>query len=140
VEPVRQRVILRPGVAGTEGSAARETAFRIELSATLFDPSEGTTFTVYNNYPINISSVLGTNTVYVGFTASTGAGWENQDILNWTLANTASLPGSVPEPSNSLLLGTGLLALVFFACRLPMRPSPGNGHPPPWPCTTCAQH
>ncbi|MGB7720566.1 MAG: BACON domain-containing carbohydrate-binding protein [Bryobacteraceae bacterium] len=58
------------------------------LTVTLTDPAKGSSFTAINNYPINLASVLGQNTAYVGFTSGTGAGWENHDIVNWTFANT----------------------------------------------------
>jgi hypothetical protein len=64
------------------------------LTVTLTDPSEGTTYTALNAYAINIASILATNTAYVGFTASTGSGWENQDIVNWTFANTSTISGT----------------------------------------------
>lgn len=65
--------------------------------------------TLINSFPINIASNLGSNTAFVGFTGSTGAGFENQDILNWKLANNTSL--AVPEPASIALLGIGLLGL-----------------------------
>jgi len=64
---------------------------------------------------LNIAADLGTNTAYVGFTAGTGAGYENQDILNWSFANDTSL--GTPEPSTLLMLGSGALALVGVARR-----------------------
>ena len=72
------------------------------LSVKLFDPAEGSAFTAIQ-YPINLGSILGTNAAFVGFTGSTGGGWENQDVVNWQLANTATLPASAPEPSTLLL-------------------------------------
>ena len=83
-----------------------------KLSATLLDPAEGSTFTVYSNYAIDIGSLLGTNTAYFGFTGSTGAGWENEDIKNLALSNTAQLNGGgsdVPEPATLLIFGAGLI-------------------------------
>ena len=62
------------------------------LTVTLSDPAEGTSFTAINGYPINLASALGQNTAYVGFTAGTGGGWENHDIVSWTFANTSQLP------------------------------------------------
>jgi hypothetical protein len=62
------------------------------LTVTLTDPAEGSSFTAINSYPINLASVLGQNTAFVGFTAGTGSGWENHDIVNWTFANTSQLP------------------------------------------------
>lgn len=65
------------------------------------------------NYGIDIGSILGTNNAYVGFTGSTGSGYENQDILNWQFANTTQL-ANIPEPGSLALLGLGLAG---FAVR-----------------------
>jgi len=85
------------------------------LSLSISDPAEGFTDVVYTNVALNIAADLGTNTAYVGFTAGTGAGYENQDILNWSFANDTSL--GTPEPSTLLMLGSGALALVGVARR-----------------------
>jgi Legume lectin domain len=85
------------------------------LSMALSDPAMGTTFPVYNNLSFDLASLLGTNTAYVGFTASTGAGWENHDILNWALNNTAA--STVPEPSSPLLVISGAIVLALLARR-----------------------
>ena len=66
--------------------------------------------TVIAGFPINLASLLGTDTAYVGFTGSTGAGYENEDILNWQFANTP--PSPVPEPATLGVLGLGLAGLV----------------------------
>jgi hypothetical protein len=86
------------------------------LTTRLYDPAMGATFTALNNYPIDIAGLLGTNTVYAGFTGSSGAGWENQDILNWTLDSTTRLSG-VPEPASPLLFSSGVLAFALLARR-----------------------
>jgi hypothetical protein len=65
--------------------------------------------TVINAFPIDIASILGTTTAFVGFTSGTGAGFENHDILNWRLANDTSL--AVPEPGTTALLSAGFLGL-----------------------------
>lgn len=79
------------------------------LNVSLFDPAKGTTFDALTAVPIDLASILGTNTAYVGFTGSSGAGWENEDIVNWRFSNTAVLP-SVPEPASwaMMLAGFGL--------------------------------
>lgn len=86
------------------------------LNVSLTDPAESGPFNAIQNYSIDIASLLGTNTAYVGFSSGTGAGWENHDILNWTFANTATLPPvtAVPEPGGPGLFGLGLLALAGF--------------------------
>lgn len=84
-----------------------------QLNVTLTDPAEGTPFQGISD-AIDIGSLLGTNTAYVGFTGGTGAGWQNEDILNWTFANTATLPPlptGVPEPGSLGMLGLGLAGL-----------------------------
>jgi hypothetical protein len=35
------------------------------------------------SYPIDIASILGQSSAFVGFTAGTGAGFENHVIANW---------------------------------------------------------
>jgi Legume lectin domain len=52
---------------------------------------------------VNLNSLLGLadGNAWVGFTAATGAAWENHDIVNWSFS-------SVPEPSALCLLLIGL--------------------------------
>ena len=86
------------------------------LTVTATDPAEGSTFTAINNASINIASILGQNTAFVGFTSATGAGVENHDITYWQFSNS-TLVSSSPEPATPLLLGMGLTALGWFARR-----------------------
>ncbi len=68
------------------------------------------------DFNIDIASALGNNDAFVGFTAATGSGIENHDILNWQLANDTSIttnPGRLPEPTSLALLSfAGLAALA----------------------------
>ncbi len=53
---------------------------------------------IFDNYAIDIAGTLGTTSAFVGFTSATGAGYANQDILSWSLANDTSigLPTTAP--------------------------------------------
>lgn len=67
------------------------------------------------NQAVNIPSLLGATSAYVGFTAATGAGFENHDILNWRLAQRFApidpTQPDVPEPSTGILAGTAAAVL-----------------------------
>ena len=94
------------------------------LNVTLTDPAKGTTFTALSNYAINLASILGQNTAYVGFTSGTGSGWENHDIINWTFSNAATLttaPSSVPALSGWSM--AGLIALLAASAGIMFRRS-----------------
>jgi hypothetical protein len=101
------------------------------LTVTLSDPAEGTTFTALNALPINIAAILGQNTAFVGFTGGTGSGAENEDIVNWTFSNAASItpaaPSATPAPATWMLMIAGLGLAGLLAWRL-NRSAPS--HPP----------
>jgi hypothetical protein len=67
--------------------------------------------------PLNLQSVRGANLLdengqaWVGFTAGTGAGRQNHDLVAWTIQ-------SVPEPSGLLLTVSGGLVLFVRRRRL----------------------
>jgi hypothetical protein len=83
------------------------------LTVTLTDPAEGASFTALNNYPINLASILGQNTAYAGFSAGTGAGYENHDIITWTFANTPQITPTVPTVPALSGFGLGFLAILL---------------------------
>lgn len=87
-----------------------------KLTAQLSDPNESSAFTAIDSYSINIASILGTNSAYVGFTSGTGSGYENHDITDWQFANTTQLsPGAhtdaVPAPPTTALMILGVAGL-----------------------------
>jgi len=90
------------------------------LTVSLSDPAEGTSFTALNAVPLNLASILGQNTAFVGFSSGTGAGWENHDIVNWTFSNSAT-PTPTPEPGTVVLVGGGLLVVALVRKRRTVR-------------------
>jgi hypothetical protein len=67
---------------------------------------------------INLASILGQPSAYVGFTAATGAGNENHDIVSWAFNDTYQPIQSIPDASATLsLLGLSLSGLGIFARR-----------------------
>ena len=61
------------------------------------------------SYDLDLVSILGDTTAYVGFTAGTGSVVSSHDIVSWDFTSTAVTP--TPEPGTMMLLGSGVLAL-----------------------------
>jgi len=55
-------------------------------------------------YTVDLASILGTPDAYVGFTAGTGSGWGNHDILNWEFLSDYNPIGGVPDSGNTVTL------------------------------------
>ena len=75
------------------------------LSQTITDTVTNATFT--RNYAVNIPTILGANTAYVGFTGGTGGLTAVQDITAWTLNNTV-----IPKDTQAPTAPTGLATVL----------------------------
>lgn len=66
------------------------------------------------SYNVNLagSGVLNQTSAYVGFTAATGAGWGNHDILKWEFRDTFNPVGAPDTAATIGLIGLGFAALV----------------------------
>ena len=93
------------------------TDLQVRLSQTSTRPTDP----LLESNSIDLSSILGQNSAYVGFTSGTGAGYGNHDIVSWQFNNTykpIDNVGGVPDGgSTTLLLGIGLLSLVAARWR-----------------------
>lgn len=58
----------------------------VKLTVTVNDPTSGATFT--QAFPVSLTSVIGSNTAYVGFTGGDGGKTAIQQIQSWTFAST----------------------------------------------------
>jgi hypothetical protein len=76
------------------------------LSMTIADPTSHATFT--HAWPVNISSLVGANTAFAGFTAGTGGLTAIQDIINWTF--TPGTSGAAPPGGGG---GSGTTVINF---------------------------
>jgi hypothetical protein len=67
------------------------------------------------SYQVDLASVIGGGSAYVGFTASTGSGFENHDIVSWQFNDSfAPIAGTVPEPATwaMTIIGFGMIGAV----------------------------
>jgi Legume lectin domain/Chitobiase/beta-hexosaminidase C-terminal domain/Fn3 associated len=72
------------------------------LSMTITDAVVNKTFTT--SWTVNIPSIVGGNTAYVGFTGGTGGQTSSQKILTWTLTSSG---GSTPVAATPMLAPVG---------------------------------
>ena len=73
------------------------------LSMTITDPVANTTFST--SWTVNIPSIVGGSTAYVGFTGGTGGSSSSQKIESWTFTSTGSTP-TAATPTISPVAGT----------------------------------
>src|SRR6185437_3814326 len=73
------------------------------LAMTITDTVTNASYSI--SWPINIPSVVGSNTAYIGFTGGSGAQTANQEILSWTFNSTGGTT-AVATPVFSPAAGT----------------------------------
>jgi hypothetical protein len=76
------------------------------------------------DYAVDLRDVVGGDDAWLGFSAGTGDGFMNHDLLAWSLHSGPGVPEAanttaVPEPAGAVLLGTALAGLAL--ARRPRR-------------------
>ncbi len=95
------------GLSLTSGDAiqAHITYNGTTLSMTLTDAVTSTSFS--QSWTVNIPSVIGSNTAYVGFTGGTGGGSSSQKVESWTFTSNPPLTG-ITSYSSGFTSASGL--------------------------------
>src|SRR6185312_15203285 len=76
---------------------------------------------------INIPSIVGASTAYVGFTAATGGLTMTSDILTWTLSAGATAANIQPVIARPVVIGAGSTgSSVVSAVHAASVPTPGS--------------
>ena len=89
------------------------SALEVRASQDGFRPSTATLA-----YNVNLTSVLGGSTAYLGFTAATASAYGNHEVLNFAFSDTFETNGLVvPEPSTYALMGLGLVVVGWSILR-----------------------
>jgi hypothetical protein len=67
---------------------------------------------------VDLPSIIGANSAYIGFTAGTGSAWGNHDIVSWEYRDEFNpIPGTIPEPVTLAGLFCGLASLGAYVRR-----------------------
>lgn len=67
---------------------------------------------------LDITSILGQDSAYVGFTSGTGSDWGNHDIISWTYRDQYDpVNTTVPEPGSILLALPAIAGLLLRGRR-----------------------
>ena len=122
--PVTPTVDVSPsGIQLSSGDTIRAqiTSDGATLALNLLDLVTGKTFTM--SKAINIPSVVGADTAYVGFTGGTGGLSSNQEIVNWTYSTKSS--GS--SPTFSLSGNAFTIGWRGGSIHVPITVTPSNG-------------
>jgi predicted RecA/RadA family phage recombinase len=79
----------------------------VTLAWSITDTSTGKSFS--SSTSVNIPSIVGSNTAYVGFTGGTGGSTATQEILTWTYSTSTSKASSIQfETESSVVFGASV--------------------------------
>ena len=92
------------------------------LTETLTDTATGVSAPT-QSYTVNIPTIVGGNTAFVGFTGATGDESAIQDILSWTFTSRAGTTTTVDSSPNPSVFGQAVTFTVTVA------PTSGTGTP-----------
>ena len=97
------------------------------LEYQITDPTTGAWY--LDGLAVNLTQLLGGETAYVGFTASTGSESAVQDILNWTFTAPSAIPGQIVDIDDAFYDASRLIlngASVSQGALLISAPSPST--------------
>jgi len=83
------------------------------LAMTITDPTAGKSFSA--SWPLNIPTLVGSSTAYVGFTAGTGGSSATQEILTWNYAVGTSTKAPIQFETENLLSSSVSSGPSYFA-------------------------
>src|SRR4029077_5932468 len=63
---------------------------------------------------VDVATLLGADKAFIGFTAGTGSGWGDHDLLRWEFVGKFA---PFPEPTSLVLVVTGAIGLGVYRLR-----------------------